>query len=134
MGYLAFLIVAVTAFVFGLNYRFKSGPVMTLDDVGFGKTTWTYYLDLYFAPWNRYQPYLVCSCLFKRVFFIFAPKVGALLGYILHHTRGKAVKVDPMVNMVLWQVTKLNQSYPEISTLLCPCTYDHHPDKNTEII
>ena len=69
-----------------------------------------------------------------KEFFIFATKVGALLGYILHHTRGKAVKVDPMVNMVLWQVTKLNQSYPEISTLLCPCTYDHHPDKNTEII
>jgi len=91
MGYLAFFILAVTAFVFGLNWRFKSGPAMNMPDVGFGRTTWTYYLDLYFAPWNRYQPYLV----------------GVVLGYILHHTRGKAVKVDPMVNMVLWQVSFL---------------------------
>ena len=59
MGYLAFIIVAVTAFVFGLNWRFKSGPSDSLPDVGFGRTTWTYYLELYFAPWNRYQPYLV---------------------------------------------------------------------------
>ena len=39
--------------------------------------------------------------------FVFLPtKVGVLLGYLLHHTRGKAVKVDPVVNLVLWQVNK----------------------------
>ena len=61
VGYLAFLIVATTAFVFGIHWRFKSSPFSDgqLTDVGFGQTTWTYYLPLYFAPWNRYQPYLV---------------------------------------------------------------------------
>ena len=55
-----------------------------------------------------------------KEFFILPTKVGVVLGYILHHTRGKAVKVDPMVNMVLWQVIKMNQSRPQISTLLYP--------------
>ena len=116
MGYLAFVIVAVTAFVFGLNWRFKSSPADSLPDVGFGQTTWTYYLELYFAPWNRYQPYLVCS----YPFLFFPTKVGVLLGYILHHTRGKAVKVDPVVNVVLWQVNQLNQSQSYPPDLL-PC-------------
>ena len=53
-----------------------------------------------------------------KEFFILFTKVGVVLGYILHHTRGKAVKVDPMVNMVLWQVIEMNQSRPQISTLL----------------
>ena len=33
-----------------------------------------------------------------------------LLGYILHHTRGQAVRVDPVVNLVLWQVVFLTLS------------------------
>ena len=26
------------------------------------------------------------------------------LGYVLHHTRGRPVKVDQVVNLILWQV------------------------------
>ena len=59
-------------------------------DVGFGPSQWTYHVDLYMAPWNRYQPYLV----------------GALLGYILHHTRGQKMRLDRLVNLVVWQVIK----------------------------
>ena len=57
-------------------------------DVGFGPSQWTYHVDLYVAPWNRYQPYLV----------------GALLGYVLHHTRGQKIRLDRFVNLVVWQV------------------------------
>lgn len=32
--------------------------------------------------------------------------MGALLGYVLHHTRGTKVKIDLVVNTLLWQVTK----------------------------
>ena len=55
-------------------------------DVGFGPSQWTYHVDLYVAPWNRYQPYLV----------------GALLGYVLHHTRGQKMRIDRLVNLVVW--------------------------------
>ena len=55
-----------------------------------------------------------------KEFFILLTKVGVVLGYILHHTRGKAVKVDPMVNLVLWQVNNLNQSQSSLRGLL-PC-------------
>ena len=57
-------------------------------DVGFGPSTSTYHVDLYVAPWNRYQPYLV----------------GAGLGYVLHHTRGQLMRIDRLVNLVAWQV------------------------------
>ena len=32
------------------------------------------------------------------------PQVGVFLGYVLHHTRGRRVKVDQVVNLMLWQV------------------------------
>ena len=56
----------------------------------------------------------------SKQFVCFPTKVGVLLGYILHHTRGKAVKVDPVVNVVLWQVNQLNQSRSYSPDLL-PC-------------
>ena len=31
-------------------------------------------------------------------------QVGVFLGYVLHHTRGKAVKVNQVVSLLLWQV------------------------------
>ena len=63
---------------------------------------------------------LTWSAQLSKQFVFFPTKVGVLLGYILHHTRGKAVKVDPVVNVVLWQVNQLNQiqSYPPD---LLPC-------------
>ena len=61
LGYLTLTIIGGTAFVFGLNWTFKSSPDQMLPDVGFGPTTWTYHLGLYFAPWNRFQPYLVIT-------------------------------------------------------------------------
>ena len=63
---------------------------------------------------------LIWSGQLSKQFVCFPTKVGVLLGYILHHTRGKAVKVDPVVNVVLWQVNQLNQiqSYPPD---LLPC-------------
>ena len=55
LGYLALITIGGTVFVFGLNYAYKSAPDQMLPDVGFGQTTWTYHLGLYFAPWNRFQ-------------------------------------------------------------------------------
>ena len=40
----------------------RVGADTFFEDVGFGKTTWTYHVSMYFAPWNRYQPYLVRYC------------------------------------------------------------------------
>ena len=31
-------------------------------------------------------------------------QVGVFLGYVLHHTRGKLVKVNQVVSLLLWQV------------------------------
>ena len=59
VGYLTIFTFVVTAFVFGLNWTFNMGPTEMFQDVGFGRSTWTYHVSLYFAPWNRYQPYLV---------------------------------------------------------------------------
>ena len=63
---------------------------------------------------------LIWSGQLSKQFVCFPTKVGVLLGYILHHTRGKAVKVDPVVNVVLWQVNQLNQSQSYPPDLL-PC-------------
>jgi len=54
-------------------------------------TDYTYHVPLYNAPWARYQPYLV----------------GVLLGYVLHHLRQKEVKIDYILNIVLWQAAFL---------------------------
>ena len=62
-GYLAVILVFVTAFVFGLNWVFHQTPSHQMfnlqNDVGFGHSTWTYHVGIYVAPWNRFQPYLV---------------------------------------------------------------------------
>ena len=63
---------------------------------------------------------LTWSARLSKEFVFSLTKVGVLLGYLLHHTRGKAVKVDPVVNVVLWQVNKLNPSQSFPSDLL-PC-------------
>ena len=55
--------------MFGLNWTFKSSPDQMLPDVGFGPTTWTYHLGLYFAPWNRFQPYLVLNRFMLEISF-----------------------------------------------------------------
>ena len=46
-------------------------------------------------------------------------QVGEFLGYILHHTRGKAVKVDHVIKLVLWQVVllPLSKTFPLVSFL-----------------
>ena len=47
--------------------------------------------DYYRAPWIRFQPYLV----------------GLMLGYILHLTKGKKVKIDLKLNLLCWQAAFL---------------------------
>ena len=88
--------------MFGLNWAYNSPPVQGMD-VGFGQTTWTYHLELYYAPWNRFQPYLVKD-FFQAEDIKLYYQVGVFLGYVLHHTRGMPVNVNQVVNLVLWQV------------------------------
>ena len=47
-------------------------------------------------------------------------QIGALLGYILHHTRGQKIKLDLVVNLLFWQVNYmiLNSIHPYLSRLL----------------
>ena len=40
--------------------------------------------------------------------FNFSLQIGALFGYILHHTRGQKLKLDLVVNLLFWQVTYLD--------------------------
>ena len=87
-----------------LYLHFRSLPSEFFQDVGFGPTTWTYHVSLYFAPWNRYQPYLVWASFNTLQIFC---QIGALFGYILHHTRGQKLKLDLVVNLLFWQVTYL---------------------------
>ena len=54
---------------------------------GYGKLP-----GFYEAPWNRFQPYLI----------------GILLGYILHYTRGKDIKISQKLNVLGWQVAFLS--------------------------
>ena len=46
-------------------------------------------------------------------------QVGVFLGYILHHTREEAVKVDHVIKLVLWQVVllPLSKTFPLVSFL-----------------
>jgi hypothetical protein len=48
---------------------------------------YTYHVDLYTALWTHFQPFLV----------------GVLLGYALHHLRTKEVKIDFLLNILLWK-------------------------------
>ena len=48
-------------------------------------------------------------------------QVGVFLGYILHHTRGKAVKVIQVVSLLLWQVReKSSRRFDQLESGLVP--------------
>jgi hypothetical protein len=54
-------------------------------------TDYDYDVGSYVAPWFRYQPYLV----------------GIMLGYILHHLRGKSVTIRKDLNIFVWEAAFL---------------------------
>ena len=48
-------------------------------------------------------------------------QVGVFLGYVLHHTRGKAVKVNQVVSLLLWQVReKSSRRFDQLESGLVP--------------
>ena len=73
-------------FKFGVDGNYVEGADLQFLEV-YAKTT-----TFYFAPWNRFQPYLI----------------GILFGYILHTTRGKQVKISPKLNIICWQAAFLS--------------------------
>ena len=74
-----------------LYYAFTTKkPPMTLNNVVVeGYNTEELYQN---APWLRYQGYLI----------------GILLGYTLHHTRSRDIKIGFIVNILLWQAAFLS--------------------------
>ena len=86
-----FSMTCFTAGVFYIAYSTRLPPVEGLQFPTL-ETDYTYKVEFYYVPWARYQAYLI----------------GILLGYILHHTRGKAVKINEVVNIIMWQVAFLS--------------------------
>ena len=80
-----------TAGVFYISFSTQLSPT-GMQQIPTLETDYTYKVGFYYAPWARYQAYLV----------------GILLGYILHHTRGKAVSINEVVNIIMWQVAFLS--------------------------
>ena len=91
LAWWTFAMVCFTFGVFYIAYTTHLPPVEMLE-IPELETDYTYRVSFYFAPWARYQAYLV----------------GILLGYILHHTRGKKVVINEVSNIILWQVAFLS--------------------------
>ena len=84
---------AMTAFTCGVAYiafTTQQPPATSITSENY-EANYTYQVDFYYVPWARYQPYLV----------------GILLGYILHHTRGKQLIINEQLNIVVWQIAFL---------------------------
>ena len=81
---------ASTFVVFYISFTSKLPPIknMNFPDL---ETDYTYRVDMYYAPWGRYQAYLI----------------GIFLGYVLHHLRGKPVRVSWFVNIISWIISFL---------------------------
>ena len=90
LAWWSFATLCFTFCVFYIAYTTHQPPSTATIVPGL-ETNYTYHVSFYFAPWTRYQAYLV----------------GILLGYILHHTRGKTVTIDEKVNILMWQVAFL---------------------------
>ena len=89
----AFWTHALFWFTFGnfyISYTTRQSP-SAMFDIPTLDTDYTYHVDFYTAPWARYQAYLI----------------GILLGYILHHLRGKPVKIRKDVNIFVWEAAFL---------------------------
>lgn len=86
-----FTMVCFTGGLFYMSYTTNQPPSRTHMVPGLDEDGYNLYVDFYEAPWVRYQPYLV----------------GILLGYILHHTREKQVKINNAANILLWQAAFL---------------------------
>lgn len=84
------VMIAFTSVVAYIAYTTGQAPGTGVSSENF-QTDYTYRVDFYFVPWARYQPYLV----------------GILLGYILHHTRGKKVIINEQLNIIVWQMAFL---------------------------
>ena len=84
-----FSLVCFTFGVFYIAYTTEQGPMgVNVDNL---HTHYTYHVSFYFAPWARYQAYLI----------------GIILGYILHHCRGKEIKIRDDVNIFAWEAAFL---------------------------
>ena len=86
---LVFLLFTFT--VFYVTFTTKSAP-MPLNAIEGYDPEYTYHVSAYFAPWLRYQAYLI----------------GLILGYVLHHTRGKEIQIGGNTNILIWQVAFLS--------------------------
>lgn len=85
----AFSLACFTFGVFYIAYTTEQGPMgVKVDNI---HTHYTYHVSFYFAPWARYQAYLI----------------GIILGYILHHCRGKDIKIREDVNIFAWEAAFL---------------------------
>lgn len=85
-----FTMICFTVGVFYIALTTRSPPSELIAINGL-ETNYTYHVSFYYAPWARYQAYLV----------------GILLGYILHHTKGRQVRINEAVNILLWQASFL---------------------------
>ena len=85
------ILLLFTCTVFYVFYTTKSPPGVFNAIEGYDKD-YTFYVDSYYAPWLRYQAYLI----------------GLILGYVLHHTRGKEIKIGGASNILIWQVAFLS--------------------------
>jgi hypothetical protein len=79
---------------FGIFYIALTTHLPPIKNMAFPdlETDYTYRIDLYYAPWGRYQAYLI----------------GIFLGYILHHLRGKSVNIPWYANIAGWIVSFLS--------------------------
>ena len=84
---------ALGCFTFGnfyISFTTQSPPFEG-DQLQGLDTDYPYHVSFYFAPWVRYQAYLI----------------GIIVGYCLHHTRGKTFQINGVLNIILWQVAFL---------------------------
>ena len=89
----------LTGFTIGFNFHFKklNFPILSqlrclIGATDTGDTEKYCFMDiatnLDFAPWgHRNQCYIM----------------GLLCGYVLHFTKGRTIKIPPVVNLMLWQ-------------------------------
>ena len=90
LAWWTFTLACFTFGVFYIAYTTRQPPTTVKPFPGL-ETNYTYQVSFYHAPWARYQAYLI----------------GIVLGYILHHTRGKQIEINQVFNILAWQVAFL---------------------------
>ena len=87
-----FWVFSLACFTFGVFYiSYTTEQIASGVESDRIHTHYLYHVTFYFAPWTRYQAYLV----------------GIILGYILHNCRGKTIKIRDDVNIFAWQAAFL---------------------------